>query len=306
MAWVTREWPGATSTECPRRVGKRVVREYVGTGEKAELAAAQDELRRARRRAGRAEEARERQRWDAACRPRVVLIRHTDRLVVTALGASGFHRHHHEWGRSNVSTKQEAAPPGEATTDELMKHLEADLQPEGMPAGRRKAAPGQRPGADPLGELLRRAEKGDQAVLPQLREALDADPRLWEGPGDLARVAEHCWLVLTYPTNLWLREAARKKLEAMRRELAGPSAGPLERLLAERVAACWLQASYCDATYAEKVREPLADSTRRDLLSSDMAGRGQRALFDGDEAAGGRAQAAQAVPVAAADAAAGR
>lgn len=41
-----------------------------------------------------------------------------------------------------------------------------------------------------------------------------------------------------------------RRLAALKAELAGPGAPPLERLLAERAAACWLQALAADAAAA--------------------------------------------------------
>ena len=41
----------------------------------------------------------------------------------------------------------------------------------------------------------------------------------------------------------------------MRKELAGPEASPLEKLLAERIVACWLQLQYADAIYAQNLGE---------------------------------------------------
>ena len=48
-----------------------------------------------------------------------------------------------------------------------------------------------------------------------------------------------------------LAEALDRKVEAMKNELGGPSPSPLERLLIERVAACWLQLNYADAVAAQ-------------------------------------------------------
>jgi hypothetical protein len=74
-------------------VAGRVVREYIGTGPVAEIAAAADALRRADRRAAaearRAEEA----RWRAAVAPLLELSRAVDVVVRATLLTAGYHRH---------------------------------------------------------------------------------------------------------------------------------------------------------------------------------------------------------------------
>jgi hypothetical protein len=97
-----------------------------------------------------------------------------------------------------------------------------------------------------LALLLRRAEGGDQAVLPELRKLLSDHPALWEGYGDLSAQAEASLITLAAGSNLLLAESLLHKTEAMKAELAGPEASPLERLLAARVITCWLQTSYFD------------------------------------------------------------
>ena len=76
-----------------KKVAGRVVREYVGTGAVAELAAAADSLRRADRRAAaearRAEEA----SWQAALAPLLELSQVADLMARAALLAAGYHRH---------------------------------------------------------------------------------------------------------------------------------------------------------------------------------------------------------------------
>jgi hypothetical protein len=102
-----------------------------------------------------------------------------------------------------------------------------------------------------LQRLVERAEGGDEAALPELRVALDANPWVWERYGDLGRQAQAAWLELIGGKNLMLKEAASRKAEQLRTELAGPGPSPLERLLVERVVACWLQVHYADASYAQ-------------------------------------------------------
>ena len=103
-----------------------------------------------------------------------------------------------------------------------------------------------------LQSLVKRAEQGDASALPELRAALDTNPWIWERYGDLAQQSQAAWLQLIAGPNLLLRESVERKTEQLRAELAGPGPSPLERLLVERVIACWLQTQYADAAYAQQ------------------------------------------------------
>jgi hypothetical protein len=104
MAWVHRN--GRRYYYRSKRIAGKVRRQYVGCGEEAELAAALDELRRARRRAERVERLRRLEHWQAAWQPLEMLIRQTDLLVEAALVASGFHRHHlGEWRKRREGSR---------------------------------------------------------------------------------------------------------------------------------------------------------------------------------------------------------
>jgi hypothetical protein len=102
-----------------------------------------------------------------------------------------------------------------------------------------------------LQRLVERAEGGDEAALPELCAALDANPWVWQRYGDLSKQSQGAWLQLIAGRNLLLQESTRRKAEQLRAELAGPAPSPLERLLVERVVACWLQVHYADASYAQ-------------------------------------------------------
>src|SRR5262245_49910915 len=97
------------------------------------------------------------------------------------------------------------------------------------------------------------AKKGDSGVLPRLRELLREFPVLAESYGNLAAQAEAGWAALAAGPDLYLRECVLQKAEALRGELGGPSPSPVERLLAERAVACWLQVYYFDALEAQAV-----------------------------------------------------
>ena len=109
----------------------------------------------------------------------------------------------------------------------------------------------QRAGQADLAQLLKKAEAGDRSVLPQLRRVLDGDPDLWRGYGNLAAHAEASLAMLAAGPNLLLAESLRRKLAELKAELGGESPSPLEKLLAERISARWLQTAYFDGLLAQ-------------------------------------------------------
>jgi hypothetical protein len=100
-----------------------------------------------------------------------------------------------------------------------------------------------------LARLLERAELGDKAVLPMLRQYLDEHPAIWEGYGDLAQHVEATIGLEICGCDLLLGECIRRKLKALKAELGGASAA--ERLLAERVALSWLETHLYDRLMAQ-------------------------------------------------------
>jgi hypothetical protein len=141
------------------------------------------------------------------------------------------------------------------------EHHETDLQRE----------------QDELARLLQRAEQGDHAVLPRLREALDADARLWRHYGDLAAQAEASLILLAAGKNFLLAESLQRKLKALKEELGGESPSPLDRLLVERAIMTWLQTAYFDGLLAQakgaseaqvKMLQQMQDAAHRRHLSA--------------------------------------
>src|SRR6266508_5922658 len=76
-----------------RKVNGRVVREYIGAGPVAELAAAADALRRADRRADAEARRAAQARWQAALTPSLELSRTIDLLTRATLLAAGYRQH---------------------------------------------------------------------------------------------------------------------------------------------------------------------------------------------------------------------
>ena len=99
--------------------------------------------------------------------------------------------------------------------------------------------------------LVERAEKGDQTALVPLRKLLSDMPALWRHYGDLAAWAERTWTDLIAGANLVLKESLGLKLADLRNDLGHTDASPLERLLIERVAACWLSINYGEVHLAQ-------------------------------------------------------
>jgi hypothetical protein len=124
-------------------------------------------------------------------------------------------------------------------------------------------------GEDELRRVVEKAQKGDTTVLPELRRLLDHNPGLWRQVGDLARHAETALIELAAGDNLMLRESLTRKLEELKAELAPDS--PLERLLAERVAANWLAVNYADTIFGQtrEDRAARAEQLRRRQDSSN-------------------------------------
>jgi hypothetical protein len=133
------------------------------------------------------------------------------------------------------------------------------------------------PAGEELARLLERAEKGDSTVLPQLRRVLDESPALWQGYGDLSLQAQGALVQLAGGNNLLLCESLMRQMAALKAELMGESPSPLEKLLAGRVAACWLQVSYYDGLIAQtrqgtpaqaKLLQQQQDTAHRRYLSA--------------------------------------
>jgi hypothetical protein len=103
-----------------------------------------------------------------------------------------------------------------------------------------------------LRELTEKAQDGDEEAALDIREILDGSPDLaWrfiKGPGKMAEAD----LIdeMTRDQDLASKELLKHQLESMRIEVAGDNPSPLERLLAERVVATWLQVQLFDAFYA--------------------------------------------------------
>jgi hypothetical protein len=100
----------------------------------------------------------------------------------------------------------------------------------------------QLPTVGEIRKMLDRAQKGDAATLPELRKMLQTPEVVRQFGGELAeKVIVSFASAMAGEKNLVFREALLRKLELMRAELLGENPTPVEKLLVERVVACWVQ-----------------------------------------------------------------
>ena len=104
---------------------------------------------------------------------------------------------------------------------------------------------------DRLQELSKRAKGGDLPAQKSLNELLDQHPALWMEMGNLAEHAEHAWIRQIAEDDPLAMTSLHRFVKHMRAELWGPEPRPLERLLARRVTATWLQMQVADVRAAQ-------------------------------------------------------
>jgi hypothetical protein len=109
-----------------------------------------------------------------------------------------------------------------------------------------------------LTELVKRAEKGNKKAVPDIREILRDNPDLVWRFMDLGKLAERNFIErMSNEKDLASRETFTRQLADMRAEIAGDSPSPLERLLAERIVATWLQIQLFEGLYAVSMSKSL-------------------------------------------------
>ena len=103
---------------------------------------------------------------------------------------------------------------------------------------------------DPLQAILERARQGDQSVLPQLKQVLDDNESLWRDCYDLVAMSEQAWLDKIVGKDLLASQSFRRHVVQLKLDLVGPSPTPLEKLLADRIAAAWLGVHHAETMEA--------------------------------------------------------
>jgi hypothetical protein len=252
------------------REGGRVRSVYCGGGLLGAAEALLADERRAEAEAWRAE----RRLLEDEERSAVDLFDRVEWVARAALAASGYHRHNRGPWRQRRMRKPNPQPRSKATP-------EAEA---GVPAAAGQPVPPPAPGGrKPLTRaeaqaLVDRLSEGDQSALPEFRRYLAREgAALLDELGSVRELAEEAVIDAFTAGDMAVREAVRARVAALRRELAGESPTPLERLLVERVAFCWLTtyrlersaARYGESTFAqaEFLERRLERASRRFLAA---------------------------------------
>jgi small-conductance mechanosensitive channel len=101
-----------------------------------------------------------------------------------------------------------------------------------------------------LRDLLKQTEKGDEKVVPTIREILDQSPDLAWSFRNLGKMTERLLINEMTGEDLLAKEMIEHQLHCMRSEIAGEHPSPLELLLTERIVATWLQVQLFESHYA--------------------------------------------------------
>lgn len=108
-----------------------------------------------------------------------------------------------------------------------------------------------------MGELVRRAQDGDESVMPAVHKLLDEVPVVVEQLGNLAEIARGKLLKLSSDGNLLRREAQSRWMKELAERIAGPNPSILERLLAEQIVMAGMQLHLFEAVFAQEADTPL-------------------------------------------------
>ncbi len=124
---------------------------------------------------------------------------------------------------------------------------------------------------DPLQAILQRASAGDRSVLPLLKKVLDENPRIWADCYKATALVEQGWLDRIAASNLLLGQSIRRQVEALKKDLGAESCSALQKILIDRIAACWLGVQFAELTLAtdDTGASRLAQAKRQCLESAN-------------------------------------
>jgi hypothetical protein len=130
-----------------------------------------------------------------------------------------------------------------------------------------------------LRALVEHAQAGDLSVVPEIQLMLNTHPELWAHAADLVERAQQVWIQVAAGPLLPIQDAMRVRLENLKAELRGDSTSPLEKLLVDRIAICWLQVHYLDVEHGASLGKPDNAIPSPDVVRKRLDSANKRYLF---------------------------
>jgi hypothetical protein len=105
-----------------------------------------------------------------------------------------------------------------------------------------------------LRDAVEQAQAADKSRPSVVGKLMDEAPELVETIADLACNVERSIVREMAGGNRMIEEAMPRKLEGMRKKLAGENPSALEKLLVDRIVVCWLQVQHFEILYARNMK----------------------------------------------------
>lgn len=195
-------------------------RAYLGTGPAAEETARAIDLRR-RQRLAEVMAAQELVQKHAAAKAAIDQFEQLiDQVMKATLIGLGFHQHQRGHWRRRMP---------ETNTTAMKQPLSEEVK-----------------------DLLKRANKGDESLVPQVKALLDQLPELVAECGDLVKEAQQILLEWATGSALTSREAISRHVEQYRERLAATASSELEKILVDRVVISYLEVYTADVRFCQR------------------------------------------------------
>jgi hypothetical protein len=123
-------------------------------------------------------------------------------------------------------------------------------------------------------DIVQHAKADEPGALGAIRQAVAQYPGV-KACADVAYQAEASWINLVSDSSLFFKETLEERLAKLRKDLLGPSASPIERLLVERIVICWMQVNHADWRAADMERHGYS-SFEQAVYFQERQGRAQR------------------------------
>jgi hypothetical protein len=97
--------------------------------------------------------------------------------------------------------------------------------------------------------------------LAALRRFFDDEPEMWRGMGDMAKRTLNHLLRTYYQQSTYMQECTLRKIDEVREQLGCADGSPLERLLIDQIAVCYVNLYALEINSASKLRESHSTET---------------------------------------------